>query len=140
LIDINDDGSLQYYEWKSFRELFITNFEGCDKDKNHLLNADEFKACLGNETVFGNTTKYNDQLAPDKDPFTSQLMKSLDFKQNQSLNFYEYLILRRTSYSYGKCAQQDGDFTFKNFPIATHLALKRVYICFNKVQAFPFSD
>lgn len=102
------------------------NFEGCDKDKNHLLNGDELKDCISNETVFGNTTKYNDQLAENKDANNNELLKSLDFHLNQSLNFFQYLLLRKASYAFGKCVVQDGELNFKNYPVAEHLAIKRL--------------
>ena len=128
MIDLDNDGSLQSYEWTSFFKLFIVNFEGCDKDKNHRLDINEFKDCLNNETIFGNTMKYNDNLIPDKEVFTNQLFKMLDFRENSSINLYEYIVLRRTNYAYNMCLKQDGEFNYKNFPIAIHLTVKTMYV------------
>ena len=119
---------MQYFEWSSFYNLFIINFEECDKDKNHKLTMEEFKECFGNETIFGNTTKYNEDLSIDKEVFTNQLFKILDLRQNSSLNLYDYLLLRRTNYAYNMCLMQDSEFNYKNFPIAIHLALNKMYI------------
>ena len=124
-MDINEDGYVQYIEWRSFYTLFLENFQNCDKDKNHLLNFDEFKDCLS-ESTFEDATKEDNSHTSDKEVFSWTALKSLDFKQNQSINIYQYLLLRSDNYAYSKCIKQDESFFYKNFPVAVHLSVRKM--------------
>lgn len=45
-IDNDSDNVINDSEWYSFYDVFLKNFNSCDKDKSNSLSEEEVKACL----------------------------------------------------------------------------------------------
>ena len=98
LIDQNKDGRVDVKEWNSFYELFIDPYEEkCDSDHQYNLNLEGFQKCIQSVKA----------LEPLKNVENlKKIIKMLGSNEN-SINFYHYILLRRYSFAWKSCLISD---------------------------------
>lgn len=97
-------------DFRTAYNLFIVNFNKCDKDKDLLINAKEFNDCMKNDPYLSliqapdklYTTNPDYVLNPTA--FASNLFLFADTYDKSGLNFYDYVILRLITFAWRKCS------------------------------------
>lgn len=97
-------------DFRSAYALFTANFVACDKDKDTLLNAAEFAACLKMDPflrlIMPTDKLYalNKNITLSPNGFASSLFILADNYDRKGLNLYDYVILRLIAFSWRKCS------------------------------------
>jgi len=90
--------------------LFISSFNKCDKDNDHLLNAAEFTNCMKNDTYLGLIPPPGKLYATNKEffsndtAFSSYLFRFADNYDKKGLNLYDYVQMRLFAFAWRKCS------------------------------------
>lgn len=90
---------------KSFFEIFISDYEKCDRDKNNVLDIKEFRECM-------NSDVYLSQIIPpvpvtgnytSEKFFYGTLFSLLDDRNQEYINFVGYIKMRLAAFSWKEC-------------------------------------
>jgi len=97
-------------DFRSSYNVFVTNFNKCDQDKDLLLNLAEFTSCMTTDPYLSLIQ------APDKlysthpnyitnaTSFAANLFLFSDNYDKRGLNFYDYVIMRLMAFAWRKCS------------------------------------
>ena len=98
-------------DFRSAYSLFISHFENCDKNKDHLLDLPEFDNCLKNDPYLSLIqipdklyASYLNYTLKTVQGFSNLLFTFVDCYDRGSANFYDYLMLRLFAFSWRKCS------------------------------------
>lgn len=107
-VDINKDGLISKREWKQFYKNFVLEFfEKCDQNKDYLLNQNELKECLNEES--------NQLLKKGIFDF-HKLIKFMMFEGKiDQINFLEYLKAKNFMKSWIYCSKNSSHINSKQF-------------------------
>lgn len=98
-------------DFRSSYNLFVYNFDKCDKNKNHLLDLPEFTNCLKYDPYLSLIqmpnklyASYVNNTYTNKTGFASILFSFMDNHDRGSLNLYDYVMLRLFAFAWRKCS------------------------------------
>jgi len=105
---INQDHEITINGVRSFLQLFLQNYETCDKDKDNVLNQSEFSDCINKDPYLAKITlPMKDPSSPvdfsDPKAFSRELFDLLDERRLSYLNLVDYMKLRLFIYSWKIC-------------------------------------
>ena len=128
MIDRNNLGFITDLEWKAFFEVFVKPFIKFDKNKDNLLNFQEFKESINSDEKkrFKNMLEYNKKILIDEDLLINRILLSLDLDMKNQINFYEYIKFRNYNNAYDICLVKEKQITYKNFPAMVHFVFKNL--------------
>jgi hypothetical protein len=105
---INQDSEITINGVRSFLQLFLQNYETCDKDKDNVLNQSEFSDCITKDPYLSKITlPIKDPSSPvdfsDPKAFSKELFDLLDERRLSYLNLVDYMKLRLFIFSWRTC-------------------------------------
>ena len=109
--------------------LFTSQYDACDQNKNGVLNLEEFRGCFGNDTFLSRIqppnqlwANYANNSKTDETGFYSILFNTLDAYKTNYLNFYDYMLIRLFVFSWSKCSVNGPFIEELNFECAIDVA------------------
>ncbi|MFO0515351.1 MAG: hypothetical protein ACK5YA_00710 [bacterium] len=97
------------YSDRAYMEIFLNSFYNCDKNWDNVLDYNEFKTCMSNDTylsvisppaaVYAAFANYTNP-----DFFYTKIFQIMDFLGAGALNFHAYMELRLMIFSWKKCS------------------------------------
>jgi hypothetical protein len=122
-IDFNNNNYIEPNEWSEFFRIFINVYqEECDGDDNFLLSQDELEACFEVESEFpgfNHILEKNEELV---DWVFAVLEPQARHLENESLNFADYIFLRKTHLAWNKCSI-DERLSYRNMDCAIYVVV-----------------
>lgn len=110
-------------------QLFVTQFENCDTNKDNVLSLPEFTVCMANDTYlsqivppqarFATFMNYTYSNATGFIPILYNLMDSYSLNYT---NFHDYMLLRLMLFSWRKCSVNGPFLEEINFECAIEIA------------------
>lgn len=97
-------------DFRSAYNLFIKNFNACDKDKDNFINPSEFINCMKNDPYLSLIMPTEKLYANDQNntatplSFYQNLFLFVDNYDKHALNLYDYVLLRLIAFSWRKCS------------------------------------
>jgi hypothetical protein len=92
-------------------QLFVSQFESCDSNKDNVLSLNEFQGCMVNDTYLNQIVPPQQAFATNTNySFTNQtgfypiLYNVLDTYRLNYTNFHDYMLLRLFVFSWRKCS------------------------------------
>lgn len=94
---------------RAYMAIFLNYFQACDTNKDNLLNFNEFKGCMGNDTYLNRIQPPSNLYAAqtnytNADFFYNTIFSLLDTHDTGALNFHAYMELRLFIFSWRKCS------------------------------------
>lgn len=125
-IDSNRDDLIDSKEFDDFKTLYILPFEACDSDKKMLLNESQFKACFEADPKRKHITfrrRYEQSGNTAK-----MIMDTLSTRGATLINIFDYILYRRSMYSWTRC-QSSGKYIAKShFKCAISMFIPNKYL------------
>lgn len=94
---------------RAYMEIFLNSFYNCDKNFDNVLDINEFKTCMNNDTYLSVITPpaavfaaFSNYTNPDF--FYQKIFQVLDVFGSGALNFHAYMELRLMIFSWKKCS------------------------------------
>ena len=106
-------------DFRTGYNLFVANFNKCDKDKDLLLNANEFSNCMKSDPYLSliqapdKLYTTNKEYISNATAFANNLFLFADNYDKRGLNFYDYVVMRLMALSWRKCSV-NGPFIDEN--------------------------
>lgn len=97
-------------DFRTTYNLFIANFNKCDKDKDLLLNSKEFADCMKTDPYLSliqapdRLYTTNKEFTTNATAFANNLFMFADNYDKRGLNFYDYVVMRLMALSWRKCS------------------------------------
>ncbi len=97
-------------DFRSAYNLFVANFNKCDKDKDQYLNSKEFAACMKSDPYLSliqapdRLYTTNKEYISNATAFANHLFLFADNYDKRGLNFYDYVVMRLMAVSWRKCS------------------------------------
>ena len=98
----------------------------CDKDRNNLIDLNEFKGCSIKAEYFSRMIKFNSEWIKDIDKFVKQVFNSFDTRKKDHLNLYDYVKLRNFNNAYNILLIKESKVYYKNFGVSVHMISKNL--------------
>lgn len=94
---------------RAYMEIFLNSFYNCDKNFDNVLDINEFKTCMSNDTYLSVITPPSAVFAAfsnytNPDFFYQKIFQVLDVFGSGALNFHAYMELRLMIFSWKKCS------------------------------------
>lgn len=97
-------------DFRTTYNLFVANFNKCDKDKDLLLNSQEFAECMKSDPFLSliqvpdKLYTTNNEYIANATAFANHLFLFADNYDKHGLNFYDYVVMRLMALSWRKCS------------------------------------
>ncbi len=94
---------------RAYMEIFLNSFYSCDKNWDNVLDINEFKTCMSNDTYLSVITPPQAVFAAfanytNPDFFYQKIFQVMDVFGSGALNFHAYMELRLMIFSWKKCS------------------------------------
>ena len=101
IIDTDKDDLIDLKEYHEFATLYIMPFESCDTGKDHLLSLKDFQTCFAKDPKRQQITFRRRH--EDKKEVEELIMNLISTRGKPVMNIFDYIIFRRSLYSWTKC-------------------------------------
>jgi hypothetical protein len=124
---INQETTITINGLRSYIQLFLNNYESCDRDKDNVLIQTEFVACFSTDPFLAKITLPPKDLNnpidfSDSSKFYATLFDILNERRLNYLNFVDYMKLRLFLFSIQKCSISSGFLDEVGFECAIEIA------------------
>lgn len=122
--DIDHDDLVSSFEWDNFIQLFILPFEACDTNNDYLLDHSEFAQCF-NKDPNSEFLRFRRRHETYK---YRMILSVLETRGRDSIDFNEYLFLRKSMFGWRQCHSNAKYIAVMNFQCAFRLAVPQKYV------------
>lgn len=122
-IDQNHDDLIDHDEWDAFMTLYILPFEACNDKGDYILDQDQFKKCYDADPK----TKLITFTRKNVEKRDNLIMSVVSTRGNDTINFSDYLFIRRTLFAWNKCQSTDRYISKSQFRCAFTIAVPPKY-------------